>query len=112
MRTGAQILQRLPPEQYARMMRLLEQCIIATDLAVYFRLRGRFFALFAAGAQPDWTREEHRALLRCMMMTACDLGAITKPWDVQKRVRLLPTCCPPAVRPLCPRLTPLSSSIF
>lgn len=51
--TGAQIQQRLPHEQYARMMCLLEQCIIATDLAVYLRLSGRFFALLGGCAHPD-----------------------------------------------------------
>ena len=30
-----------------------------------------------------------RSLIRGMLMTACDLGAITKPWPIQKRVALL-----------------------
>lgn len=30
--------------------------------------------------------EEPRALLRSMAMTVCDLGAITKPWEIEKRV--------------------------
>lgn len=35
---------------------------------------------------PRWSTEEHRELLRAMLMTVCDLAAITKPWDVEKRV--------------------------
>ncbi|KAJ8943684.1 hypothetical protein NQ318_015173, partial [Aromia moschata] len=35
---------------------------------------------------PCWGLEEHRDLLRAMLMTVCDLAAITKPWDVEKRV--------------------------
>lgn len=35
---------------------------------------------------PCWNMEEHRELLRAMLMTVCDLAAITKPWDVEKRV--------------------------
>lgn len=31
-------------------------------------------------------REEHRDLLRSMLMTASDVSAITKPWEIQKRV--------------------------
>lgn len=34
----------------------------------------------------DWTRDDHRDLLRGMLMTACDLAAITKPWDVERRI--------------------------
>ena len=30
-----------------------------------------------------------RSLFRGLLMTACDLGAITKPWPTQKRVALL-----------------------
>ena len=30
-----------------------------------------------------------RSLIRGILMTACDLGAITKPWPIQKRVALL-----------------------
>jgi len=37
----------------------------------------------------DWMNdEEQKDLLRGMLMTACDLGAITKPWDVEQRVTL------------------------
>ncbi|GIZ05377.1 hypothetical protein CEXT_411271, partial [Caerostris extrusa] len=33
----------------------------------------------------NWKAEENRELLRAMLMTACDIGAITKPWEVQKK---------------------------
>lgn len=36
----------------------------------------------------DWSDDERKELLRGMMMTACDVSAIAKPWDVQKKVRL------------------------
>lgn len=35
---------------------------------------------------PHWNIEEHRDLLRAMLMTVCDLAAITKPWEIEKRV--------------------------
>ena len=40
---------------------------------------------------------EHKGLLRNMLMTACDLSAIAKPWEMQSRVaevrkRYMPTC--------------------
>lgn len=34
----------------------------------------------------DWDKEEDRELFRAMLMTVCDLAAITKPWEIQKRV--------------------------
>jgi len=34
----------------------------------------------------EWSRDDHRSLLRGMLMTACDLAAITKPWEVERRV--------------------------
>lgn len=49
-----------------------------------FRKRGAFFSVVREG--PCWSMDEHRELLRAMLMTVCDLAAITKPWDVEKRV--------------------------
>lgn len=34
----------------------------------------------------QWMTEEPRSLLRAMSMTVCDLSAITKPWEIEKRV--------------------------
>lgn len=48
------------------------------------RKRGAFFKVVGEG--PCWAMEEHRELLRAMLMTVCDLAAITKPWEVEKRV--------------------------
>lgn len=33
-----------------------------------------------------WLADDSRGLLRAMSMTVCDLSAITKPWDIEKRV--------------------------
>ncbi|KAJ8915032.1 hypothetical protein NQ315_016007 [Exocentrus adspersus] len=67
-----------------KIIRVLEEAILSTDLAVYFRKRGAFFRIVNEG--PRWELEEHRELLRAMLMTVCDLAAITKPWEVEKRV--------------------------
>lgn len=34
----------------------------------------------------NWLEDEPRSLLRAMSMTVCDLSAITKPWEIEKRV--------------------------
>ncbi|KAL1497949.1 hypothetical protein ABEB36_008828 [Hypothenemus hampei] len=81
---GNQMLANLSPEEYSRVIRVLEEAILSTDLAVYFRKRGAFFNVVREG--PHWALEEHRELLRAMLMTVCDLAAITKPWEIEKRV--------------------------
>lgn len=83
---GNQILANLSPEEYSRVIMLLEEAILATDLANYFKNRDRFFQLVNSN-NLDWRNDStHRSLLRCMLMTACDVAAITKPWPVQKVV--------------------------
>ncbi|XP_033104345.1 cGMP-specific 3',5'-cyclic phosphodiesterase-like [Anneissia japonica] len=49
------------------------------------RKRNNFFTMVDQG-NPDWSKDDNRDLLRGMMMTACDVSAITKPWEVQQRV--------------------------
>ena len=49
------------------------------------RHRNEFFKLVGADGY-DWNVASHKELLRSMMMTACDVSAITKPWPVQKQV--------------------------
>ena len=70
------------------MITVLEDAILATDLALYFRRRGETFGLIQ-NQSLDWTNDHHRSLFRGMLMTACDLGAITKPWETQKKVAKL-----------------------
>lgn len=82
---GNQILSHLSPEEYSQVVHVLEDAILATDLAVYFRRRGTFFRLVDSEIY-NWDRDDHRELLREMLMTACDVAAITKPWEIQKVV--------------------------
>ncbi|KAF2366187.1 GAF domain [Trinorchestia longiramus] len=83
--SGNRILRQCTKEEYSRIIAVLEEAILATDLALYFKKRPDFIKLVQSG-EYDWTREEHRCQLRGMTMTACDIAAITKPWDVQKKV--------------------------
>lgn len=82
---GNQLLSNISSEEYSRVIRVLEEAILSTDLAVYFRKRGAFFSVIR-DSRPCWNLDEHRELLRAMLMTVCDLAAITKPWEVEKRV--------------------------
>lgn len=55
--------------------------------SLFSRKRGDFFSLVNKN-QYDFVKEENREQLRGMMMTICDIAAITKPWNIQKKVRL------------------------
>jgi dual 3',5'-cyclic-AMP and -GMP phosphodiesterase 11 len=82
---GNDILSNLSKDDYHRVISLLEEAILATDLALYFKHRDKFFRIVDSGTM-DWSNPSHCELIRSMMMTACDLSAITKPWQVQKKV--------------------------
>lgn len=112
---GNQILSNMSSEDYSRVIRVLEDAILSTDLAVYFRYvtpgigrkvernykprssrisrkRGAFLELVKPNTEMSvWQSEEPRSLLRAMSMTVCDLSAITKPWEIEKRVADLVT---------------------
>ncbi|XP_058450116.1 dual 3',5'-cyclic-AMP and -GMP phosphodiesterase 11-like isoform X3 [Malaya genurostris] len=84
---GNQILLNLSSDDYSRVIKVLEDAILSTDLAVYFRKRGPFLNLVNPTSQSSvWQADEPRSLLRAMSMTVCDLAAISKPWDIEKRV--------------------------
>ncbi|GFS80411.1 dual 3',5'-cyclic-AMP and -GMP phosphodiesterase 11 [Trichonephila clavipes] len=82
---GNQILSNLSPDDYSTVVHVVEDAILATDLTVYFRRRGMFFHMVETGNY-NWRREDNRELLRAMLMTVCDIAAITKPWEIQKVV--------------------------
>uniref|UniRef100_A0A7N9AVG6 Phosphodiesterase n=1 Tax=Mastacembelus armatus TaxID=205130 RepID=A0A7N9AVG6_9TELE len=82
---GNQILSGLSLDEYKSTLKMIERAILATDLALYMKRRGEFFEL-TKNSQFVWEDEHHRDLLRSMLMTACDISAITKPWPVQKRI--------------------------
>uniref|UniRef100_A0A665U9A9 Phosphodiesterase n=1 Tax=Echeneis naucrates TaxID=173247 RepID=A0A665U9A9_ECHNA len=83
--SGNQILSSLSLDEYKTTLKMIERAILATDLALYMKRRGEFFEL-TKNNQFVWEDEHHRDLLRSMLMTACDISAITKPWPVQKRI--------------------------
>ncbi|KAM9051313.1 LOW QUALITY PROTEIN: cone cGMP-specific 3',5'-cyclic phosphodiesterase subunit alpha' [Megaptera novaeangliae] len=74
-----------------------EVAIIATDLALYFKKRTMFQKIVDACEKME-TEEEgikyvtidptKKEIIMAMMMTACDLSAITKPWEIQSQATL------------------------
>ncbi|XP_006627296.1 rod cGMP-specific 3',5'-cyclic phosphodiesterase subunit beta [Lepisosteus oculatus] len=91
------IYQNLNRRQIEHVIHLMDIAIIATDLALYFKKRTMFQKIVDLSKtyenEKEWvdflsletTRKE---IVMAMMMTACDLSAITKPWEVQSKVAL------------------------
>ncbi|XP_053920844.1 cGMP-specific 3',5'-cyclic phosphodiesterase isoform X2 [Cuculus canorus] len=82
---GNQILSSLSIEEYKATLKMIKQAILATDLALYIKRRGEFFELLRK-KQFNWEDPTQKELFLAMLMTACDLSAITKPWPVQQRI--------------------------
>ncbi|XP_047453794.1 dual 3',5'-cyclic-AMP and -GMP phosphodiesterase 11A [Mugil cephalus] len=87
---GHNIFANLCSKEYSNMMQLLKQAILSTDLTLHFERRTKFFEYVLSG-EFSWTDEGHREVLRSMLMTACDLGAVTRPWKISKQVAELVT---------------------
>ncbi|XP_049336648.1 dual 3',5'-cyclic-AMP and -GMP phosphodiesterase 11A isoform X2 [Astyanax mexicanus] len=87
---GHNIFANLCSKEYSHMMQLLKQAILSTDLTLYFQRRTKFFECVLSG-EFSWSIQEHRDVLRSMLMTACDLGAVTRPWEISKQVAELVT---------------------
>ncbi|XP_069679001.1 cGMP-specific 3',5'-cyclic phosphodiesterase isoform X2 [Periplaneta americana] len=85
---GNNIFQSLSTEDYRSVMKTVESAIISTDLAMYFKKKDSFMELVDEG-EFDWQSEGKKELLCGMMMTACDVSAIAKPWEVQHKVAKL-----------------------
>uniref|UniRef100_A0A8C0N8Y3 Phosphodiesterase n=3 Tax=Canis lupus TaxID=9612 RepID=A0A8C0N8Y3_CANLF len=82
---GNQILSGLSIEEYKTTLKIIKQAILATDLALYIKRRGEFFELIRKN-QFNLEDPHQKELFLAMLMTACDLSAITKPWPIQQRI--------------------------
>ena len=80
---GNRILDTLSTDEYRQVTQILEEAILATDIAEYFKNRGLFYKLIEAEEYDvifcHDSSSSGRRLLRGMLMTACDIAAITKP---------------------------------
>ncbi|CAM4675689.1 rod cGMP-specific 3',5'-cyclic phosphodiesterase subunit beta [Lepidochelys kempii] len=92
------IYQNLNRRQFEHVNHLMEIAIIATDLALYFKKRTMFQKIVDESKTYDnenaWTEylsleTTRKEIVMAMMMTACDLSAIAKPWEVQSKVAFL-----------------------
>ncbi|XP_026859427.2 rod cGMP-specific 3',5'-cyclic phosphodiesterase subunit alpha [Electrophorus electricus] len=91
------IYQNLNRRQHDIVIHLMDIAIIATDLALYFKKRAMFQKIVDQSKtyenEEDWTKymmleTTRKEIVMAMMMTACDLSAIAKPWEIQSKVAL------------------------
>ncbi|XP_054274469.1 probable 3',5'-cyclic phosphodiesterase pde-5 isoform X2 [Macrosteles quadrilineatus] len=79
---GHNIFSQLTSSEYKQVLGQIKHCILATDLARFFPYKTRLQHLVASQtfspANPD-----HRLILQAIAMTASDLSASAKPWDIQ-----------------------------
>ncbi|XP_077328823.1 rod cGMP-specific 3',5'-cyclic phosphodiesterase subunit alpha [Lithobates pipiens] len=92
------IYQNLNRRQYDHAIHMMDIAIIATDLALYFKKRAMFQKIVDQSKtyenEKTWTEymmleQTRKEIVMAMMMTACDLSAIAKPWEIQSKVALL-----------------------
>ncbi|KTF81964.1 hypothetical protein cypCar_00014851 [Cyprinus carpio] len=89
------IYQNLNGRQHETVIYLMDIAIIATDLALYFKKRTVFQKIVDQTYESwdSWTKymmyeTTRKKSVMAMMMTACDLSAIAKPWEIQSKVAL------------------------
>ncbi|XP_020620393.1 cAMP and cAMP-inhibited cGMP 3',5'-cyclic phosphodiesterase 10A-like [Orbicella faveolata] len=82
---GHNIFSHLSPAEYKTVLGYMKECILATDLALFFGNKSKLKDLADKG-EFSWENQEHRKLLRAICMTACDLSACTKPWEIQLEI--------------------------
>jgi len=84
---GHQILSSLSGEEYSDTLAVVGEAILATDLARHFTHLHKLKALADKGPEAlDFDDSEVVSITIAALMTGSDLGATTKPWEVQKEV--------------------------
>ncbi|XP_022286259.2 dual 3',5'-cyclic-AMP and -GMP phosphodiesterase 11A-like isoform X2 [Crassostrea virginica] len=82
---GHNIFGNFNSEEYSEVINLLKEAILSTDLSRHIQVRDKFFAMVDSGMK-NWDDRESRDILRSILMTTCDVAAITKPWEIQRKV--------------------------
>ncbi|KZS09939.1 putative cAMP and cAMP-inhibited cGMP 3',5'-cyclic phosphodiesterase 10A [Daphnia magna] len=84
---GCNIFENLSSKDYTRCLDLMQDIILATDLAHHLRIFRKLKDLATSGF--DKSRAEHHQLLLFLMMTAADLSDQTKDWKSSRNAALL-----------------------
>ncbi|KAL7039777.1 hypothetical protein ACKWTF_000110 [Chironomus riparius] len=79
---GHNILAKLSSTEYKQILSLIKHCILATDLALFFPNKEKLMVL-VDNEKFSWSVLEHRMMVNAIAMTAADLSASSKPWEIQ-----------------------------
>ncbi|XP_036392282.1 cGMP-dependent 3',5'-cyclic phosphodiesterase isoform X1 [Megalops cyprinoides] len=81
---GCNIFDKFSRKDYQRMLDLMRDIILATDLAHHLRIFKDLQKMADAGYNPK--NQTHRSLLLCLLMTSCDLSDQTKGWKTTRKI--------------------------
>ncbi|XP_073673703.1 cGMP-dependent 3',5'-cyclic phosphodiesterase isoform X2 [Garra rufa] len=81
---GCNIFEKFSRKDYQRMLDLMRDIILATDLAHHLRIFKDLQKMADVGYNPK--NRTHRSLLLCLLMTSCDLSDQTKGWKTTRKI--------------------------
>uniref|UniRef100_A0A8C5J2Y1 Phosphodiesterase n=1 Tax=Junco hyemalis TaxID=40217 RepID=A0A8C5J2Y1_JUNHY len=81
---GCNIFDHFSRKDYQRMLDLMRDIILATDLAHHLRIFKDLQKMAEVGY--DSKNKQHRSLLLCLLMTSCDLSDQTKGWKTTRKI--------------------------
>ncbi|XP_075054440.1 cGMP-dependent 3',5'-cyclic phosphodiesterase isoform X3 [Mixophyes fleayi] len=81
---GCNIFEQFSRKDYQRMLDLMRDIILATDLAHHLRIFRELQKMANDGYDPK--NKHHHNLLLCLLMTSCDLSDQTKGWKTTRKI--------------------------
>ncbi|XP_040902021.1 cGMP-dependent 3',5'-cyclic phosphodiesterase isoform X1 [Toxotes jaculatrix] len=81
---GCNIFEKFSRKDYQRMLDLMRDIILATDLAHHLRIFKDLQKIADNGYNPK--SRTHRSMLLCLLMTSCDLSDQTKGWKTTRKI--------------------------
>ncbi|XP_042313440.1 cGMP-dependent 3',5'-cyclic phosphodiesterase isoform X2 [Sceloporus undulatus] len=81
---GCNIFDQFSRKDYQRMLDLMRDIILATDLAHHLRIFKDLQKMAEVGYDPK--NKQHHSLLLCLLMTSCDLSDQTKGWKTTRKI--------------------------
>ncbi|XP_030020740.1 probable 3',5'-cyclic phosphodiesterase pde-5 isoform X2 [Manduca sexta] len=88
---GHNIFSHITSQEFKEILGFIKHCILATDLAAFFPNLEKIKELFVEDKSTfSWSSPAHRDLAMAISMTAADLSASAKPWEIQiKTVKVI-----------------------
>ncbi|KAL5456956.1 hypothetical protein EMCRGX_G034185 [Ephydatia muelleri] len=79
------IFSHLKEDHYKTVLGIIKVAILATDIT-FAMLHIKALRDITESGNFSWKNHQHRELVYCVLMTACDLCATCKPWEVNRRI--------------------------